>query len=265
VTSHQINSRWFVSSGSELQSPARIFCFPHGGGNPRAYVDWQMCMGGTADIVAVCVPGRGPRSDERAAASIAELADRASAAIASVVDRPTYLFGHSLGGVVAFEVARRLRGVAALRHLVASGCAAPSLLPTDYLRWAAQLDGRAFAEAMTKFEGMSPEIVEDRELQELLLPDLRADCRLIAAYRYQPAAPLEVRLSLINGRDDWRVGNGMLAPWRSEVTTAPDYHWRDGGHFYFADRPAAVVDVLRAVVRAGSGEPAPADEHVELI
>jgi surfactin synthase thioesterase subunit len=222
-------------------------------------------MGDSADILAVCVPGRGRRGAERPPASIAELADRAALAVAAVADRPTYLFGHSLGAVVAFEVARRLRDSAALHHLVASGCAAPSLLPTDYLRWAAQLDGRAFAEAMVRYEGMSPEIVEEPELQELLLADLRADCRIIAEYRYQPATPLGLRLSLINGRDDWRVRNDMLAPWRTEVTTAPDYHWRDGGHFYFADRPAAVLDLLREVIEAGAGAPVTSGEHVEVI
>lgn len=265
MTAYHVDSHWFLSSDRELRSPARVFCFPHGGGNPRAYLDWQPSLGGAADILAVCMPGRGARGDEQPPASIAELADRAAEAIAAAADRPALLFGHSLGAVVAYEVARRLRELPALRHLVASGCAAPSLLPTDYLRWAAQLDGPAFAEAMAKFEGMSPEIVEDPELQELLLPDLRADCRLIAEYRRQPAAPLGIGLSLINGRDDWRVGDDMLEPWRGEVTTAPEYHWRDGGHFYFADRPAAVVDVLRTVVRAGSEAPAPADEHVEVI
>jgi surfactin synthase thioesterase subunit len=245
-------------------------------------------MGATADILAVCVPGRGRRGDERAPASIAELAEGAAAAVAAAADRPTYLFGHSLGAVVAFEVARRLRGASTLRHLVASGCAAPALLPTDYLRWADQLDGRAFAEAMVRFEGMSPEIANDPDLQELLLPDLRADCRLIAEYHYQPAAPLSLRLSLVNGRDDWHISNDMLEPWRTEVTTAPDYHWRDGGHFYFADRPDTVLGVLRALVerseerlrgverseertergagqRGSAGEPAPSDEHVEVI
>ncbi|MQA27220.1 MAG: alpha/beta fold hydrolase [Micromonosporaceae bacterium] len=254
-----------MSHGRELQAPARVFCFPHGGGDPRAYADWQPSMGDDADILAVRVPGRGSRGDERPPASIAELAGAAAAEIAAAADRPTYLFGHSLGALVAFEAARRLRQAPMVRHLVASGCAAPSLLPTDYLRWAAELDDRAFAEAMAKFEGMSPEIVEDRELQELLLPDLRADCRLIAEYRHQPAAPLAIGLTLINGRDDWRVGNAMLEPWRREVTTVPDDHWRDGGHFYFADRPDAVVNLLRAMVRAGASDPAPADEHVEVI
>ncbi|MGH3735192.1 MAG: thioesterase II family protein [Micromonosporaceae bacterium] len=258
---HHADPRWFLSDRRTPESPVRIFCFPHGGGNPRAYADWQPLLGGDAEILAVCVPGRAARAAEPAAASIAELADRAAEVVAAAADRPSYLFGHSLGGVVAFEVARRLRDVPQLRHLVASGCAAPSLLPTDYLRWAAGLDGPAFAEAMAKFEGMSPEIVADPELQELLLPDLREDCRLIAEYRYQPADPLDIGLTLVNGRDDWRVGDDMLDPWRTEVTTAPRRHWRDGGHFYFADRPAAAVDLLRELV----GAPAPADDHVEVI
>jgi surfactin synthase thioesterase subunit len=266
VTAHLVDSRWFLSSGDGLAAPARIVCFPHGGGDPRAYADWQTDMGNEAGILAVCIPGRGRRGEEPAPASIAELAERAAAAVAAVADRPTYLFGHSLGAVIAFEVARHLRRTPAVRHLVASGCAAPALLPTDYLRWAATLDGQAFAQAMVRFEGMAAEVATDPDLQELLLPDLRADCRLIAQYRYQRDAPLDIGLTLVNGRADWHLSDELLAPWRDEVTTAPEFYWRDGGHFYFAERPAAVLDVLRALVDAGwPGEGAPSDEHIEVI
>jgi surfactin synthase thioesterase subunit len=264
VTSHRADTRWFLSGG-ELRAPVRVICFPHGGGDPWAYASWQSGLGATADVLAVCLPGRGRRGDEPPPGSIAELADRAAVAVAAAADRPTYLFGHSLGALVAFEVARRLREASMLRHLVASGSAAPALLPTDYLRWADQLDGRAFAEAMVRFEGMAPEIASDPDLQELLLPDLRADCRLIAQYRYQPAAPLGLRLSLVNGRDDWHISAEVLEPWRTEVTSAPEHHWRDGGHFYFADRPDAVLDLLRSLIRAGDSDAAPSNEHVEVI
>jgi surfactin synthase thioesterase subunit len=266
VTAHLVDTRWFLSRGGELAAPARIICFPHGGGDPRAYTDWQSHLGAEADILAVCIPGRARRADERAPDSIEQLADGAAAAVAMVADRPTYLFGHSLGAVVAFEVARRVRDTPAVRHLVASGCAAPSRLPTDYLRWAATLDGQAFAEAMVRFEGMASEIAVDPDLQELLLPDLRADCRLIAEYRYRRDARLDIGLSLVNGRADWHLSDDLLAPWRDEVTTAPVSHWRDGGHFYFADRPAAVLDVLRALLEAGRpGEREPSDDHIEVI
>jgi surfactin synthase thioesterase subunit len=257
-------SAWFLAgAGAPADPPARVFCFPHGGGDPHGYLGWQAGLGPAAELLVVCAPGRGPRFAEPPSTSIDELAIGAADAIAAHADRPIVLFGHSFGGLVAFEVARLLRDTPAVRHLVVSGCAAPSLLPTDYLVWASRLEGQEFAEATGRYEGLSPEIVADEELQELLLPGLRADLSLIAGYRYRRAAPLDVGAALINGRDDWHIAGGMLEPWRHEFTTPPTTHWRDGGHFYFADRPDAAVDVLRAAVLNDSTTDT--DQHVEVI
>ncbi|MGH3757360.1 thioesterase II family protein [Actinophytocola sp.] len=254
---------WFLSDGATTRPDApTVVCFAHAGGDPRAYLGWQRHLGPAATVRAVCVPGRGHRVGEPRTTSLDELADGAAEAIRGLPDRAVCLFGHSLGGLVAFEVARRLRDWPPLRHLVVSGCAAPSLLPTEYIVWAARLPWREFVEATAKHEGLAPEIVEDPELQELLLPELRADVRLFADYRYRPAASLTIEASLVNGADDWRVADGVLHPWEREFAAVPRYHWRDGGHFYFTDRPAAVVDILRDALRP---MPAPATDHVEVI
>lgn len=250
---------WFMSRGAESPSAARVFCFPHAGGNPRTFLDWQPGLGADAELVAVCMPGRGHRVTERVSA-IDELFDGAARAICAATeddDRPTYLFGHSLGGLVAFEVARRIGDLPALRHLVASGLSAPSLLPSQRVVELARLGGKAFAEALGFFGGLPPEIIADEELHDLLLPGLIADFRLAAGYRYQPAPPLAVDVSLINGRDDPHVGLAQLRPWLPECRNTPTYHWADGGHFYFEKQPSAVIDLLRTLVRA--------DHHVELI
>jgi surfactin synthase thioesterase subunit len=243
---------WFLSAGN---GSSRVVCFPHAGGNPRAFLDWQPHL--DAELLAVCVPGRAHRSDERPPASVTDLADAAAEAVRACLDRPTYLYGHSLGGLVAFEVARRLAGEPALRGLVASGCAAPSVQPSAHVRWAARLKGRAFAEAAGRYEGLDPEIVADEDLQELLLADLRGDVQLLAEYRYRPAALLDVAVTLVNGRDDPHVGNGSLEPWRRECVAPPRFHWREGGHFFFERCPEAVTDVLRSTVDG--------DRHVEVI
>lgn len=261
---------WFLTDGapSRPDTPSVVY-FTHAGGDPRARLGWQHALRPVATVRAVCLPGRGHRFDEPRPTSIDELADGAAEAIRGLPDQVVCLFGHSLGGLVAFEVARRLRDWRALRHLVVSGCAAPSLLPTEYIGWAARLPWREFVEATARHEGLAPEILEDPELQELLLPELRADVRLFADYRYRPAAPLTIGASLVNGADDWRVADGVLHPWEREFAAAPEFHWRDGGHFYFVDRPAAVVDVLRDAVQR---HPASADDsaddivdHVEVI
>jgi surfactin synthase thioesterase subunit len=248
------DSDWFTVTDHAPDSSPRIFCFPHAGGNPLGVLSWQPLLGGQAQLVAVCPPGRGHRIDETAPADVTELADRAADAVGEEIDRtpgrPTVLFGHSLGAMLAFEVARRLADSAMVEHLVASGCAAPCLLPTARVISAAGLTGPAFAEAVGYFGGLPPEIAADEDLQEVLLPDLRADFALAAGYEYRPAPPLTIGVSLVNGRDDPHVRPELLDGWAAETPTAPVRHWADGGHFYFQDHPEAVTNVLRAIVEA---------------
>ncbi|MEV3991487.1 alpha/beta fold hydrolase [Streptomyces sp. NPDC049837] len=284
-----------AGSGGGGEPPVRVYCFPHAGGNPRSFLAWQQDLGTTARIVAVCPPGRAHRFREPVAASVAELADGAAEAIigAEGPGRPAgpgrpggpegpggpfLLFGHSFGAIVAFEVARRLRGVPGLRHLVASGCSAPSLLPTRRVVETARLEGRAFTEAVGFFGGLPPEVVADEALAELLLPNLRADFRMVAHYRYREDAPLTVPVTLINGVDDPHVKEAGLEPWERECVGEPDQRWVSGGHFYFQDDPGALTGLLRSLARGGppcsneaenSGAACDRDldtaDHVELI
>jgi surfactin synthase thioesterase subunit len=258
-------SEWFVTH-ERLAVPGspRIFCFPHAGGSPRAFLDWQAGLGDDAEIAAVCRPGREHRAGEPAP-TISELIDGATAAIAGVTERdgrPCYLFGHSLGALVGFEVCRRLTGsaltgAAAPRHFVASGCSAPSLLPSQRVKHIATLTGAEFAEAIGFFGGLAPEVAADPEVRDLLLPGLIADFRMAVGYRYRPGPRLAVPATLVVGRDDPHVREAEIAPWEQEFSWPPDRHWLDGGHFYFEPDPSPIVGILRSLVLA--------DQHVELI
>ncbi len=250
---------WFVTRRGDGTPDASVFCFPHAGGGTRTFLDWQPALADDAQVFAVCRPGREHRAAE-AAPTIEEYVQGAADAIRSfdrADGRPIYLFGHSLGALVAFEVTRRLADLPNLRHLVASGCSAPSLLPSRRVQGISRLTGREFAEAIAFFGGLSPKVVADEELQELLLPGLVADFRMAVGYRYQPGPPLPVGLSLIVGREDPHVGPEQVEPWRREVAEPPACHWVDGGHFYFEGRPDPATELLADLVRA--------DQHVELI
>ena len=273
---------WFMSAGGAAPGVPRIFCFPHAGGSPRAFLDWQDGVGADAEIVAVCRPGREHRAAEPAP-SIGELVEGAAAAITEVTiadGRPFALFGHSLGALIAFEVCHRLAAGASVpgpagagtggpeaagaggadvtpRHLIASGCSAPSLLPSQRVRDIARLTGQEFAEAIGFFGGLPPEVIADPELRDLLLPGVVADFRIAVGYRYRVRPPLALAATIVVGRDDPHVTPAAADPWRAEFTWPPDWHWVDGGHFYFDAGSEAITSILSALVRA--------DQHVELI
>ncbi len=251
---------WFVTRGGPVTADSpRIFCFPHAGGSPRAFLDWQGGLADDAEIVAVCRPGREHRAVEPSPA-IGELIDGATAVIAAATERdgrPYYLFGHSLGALVAFEVCRRLTGPAGPRHFVASGCSAPSLLPLQRVKQIADLTGAEFAEAIGFFGGIASEVIADPELRDLLLPALIADFRMAVGYRYRTGPALAVPATLVVGRDDPHVKQEQIAPWDREFNWPPDRHWVDGGHFYFDPDPGSITGILRSLVLA--------DQHVELI
>jgi surfactin synthase thioesterase subunit len=250
---------WAAKPWAAKPWAARIFCFPHAGGSPRAFLGWQPGLGEEAEILAICRPGREHRAAQPAP-TFEELVNGAAAAITAVSeadDRPCYLFGHSLGALVAFEVCRRLPESATPRHFVASGCSAPSLLPSRRVREIAKLTGQAFAEAIGFFGGLPAEVIANPEMRDLLLPGLIADFRMAVGYHYRAGPRLGVPATLVVGRDDPHVKAVQVEPWSDEFTRPPERHWVDGGHFYFEPRPAAVLDILRSIVRA--------DQHVELI
>lgn len=254
-------SPWFVTRPGMDPWSARIFCFPHAGGSPRAFLDWQEDLIDDAEIVAICRPGREHRAAEPAPTigEYIEGAARAIEAAARADRRPIYLFGHSLGALVAFEVCRKLAryGETIPHHFVASGCSAPSLLPSQRVKDIARLSGREFAEAVGFFGGLSAEVIADDEMRELLLPGVIADFRMAVGYRYVPGVALDVPGTIVVGRQDPHVREEAVGPWAAEFGQPVCRHWVSGGHFYFDDRPETIIEILSQIVRA--------DQHVELI
>lgn len=248
-------AQWFLSQPDASRAPARIFCFAHAGGNPRSFLNWQPALAADAELVAVLPPH--PPGGRLALTDYIDGAARAIKQAAAEDPRPIYLFGHSLGALVAFEVCRRLRSERALAHLVVSALAAPRLLPSARVQELSRKDGSEFADALVFFGGMPPELLTEPELLEVLLPGVQADFRLAAQYRYRPDDPLDIELTVITGDSDPHIGPDQVEPWRTECLREPTVRWVAGGHFYFEDDPSLIIDLLRDVVLA--------DQHVELI
>ncbi len=254
----ELAQRWFVRPELRPQAEVRLFCLPYAGSGAAVYRPWLAELPDAVELNVVQLPGRELRLREppykRMGALVAELAP----AMAGLLDRPYLLFGHSMGALIAFELARALRrsGARPPDCLVVSGRRAPQL--PDNEPPLHQLSDGAFVGAMVRrYNGIPRAILNEVELLRLFLPTLRADLELIETYEYAAETPLACPMIALGGQSDSRVSSADLLAWQAQ--TSADFRMRQlpGEHFYLqAERAALVAEIVRgagvAAARAGA-------------
>jgi len=228
-----------------------LFCFSYAGGNAASFMDWQDLLDPQFELRAVQLPGRGTRIREQPFNSMSQLIEELGRAIEDQLHGPFVFFGHSLGGLIAFEMARYCRryNLPQPGHVVVSGCAAPrSRLPARRIH---ELDDDALIEVLRGYNGTPPALLAQREFMTLMLPAIRADFRIVADYRYMPEQTLDTNLTVFAGMADAHVPLAQNDGWRDETNKAFQMHVFKGDHFFIIPERAAVVERLNQVLTAG--------------
>ena len=207
-----------------------LLCLPYAGAGAAAYPDWPGLVPGL-EVIGTRLPGRESRLSEPPIASVAEMARTLVAEFATLPAKPVALYGHSLGGLIAFETALALQrqGRPPVAVFV-SGCRAPSIRPDDLISW---LPADDLVAECVKFGALSSDAVtENRELINLMLPTLRADIRAAETYYCSPGISLSMPLVVLAGRDDASVSSKEVWAWREHSSGDLSFHLIPGGHFF---------------------------------
>ncbi|MBX7551986.1 thioesterase [Streptomyces sp. tea 10] len=245
-------------SGRELVRPwprpaahTVLYCFPHAGGAASAYRDWPDALPDWMEVVAVQLPGREQRVAESPCVDPARVA-AAVRADAVRHARPYAVFGHSMGALLGFEVARLLYaddGLRAPALLAVSGLDHPA---TERIRPAlSRLPESELVDWIAGLGGSPAQALAHPQLLELLLPALRADLRWLEDHTYRPGPRLPCPVSAFAGERDDRVTLPGLEAWARETTETATVRCYPGGHFCTVEQlPALAHDLASDLAEA---------------
>lgn len=233
---------WLHRFPGRPQAAGRLYCFSYAGAGASVFRLWHAGLPPELEVCAIQLPGREDRLREAPLPSIPMIVAALLPAIRSHTDRPFAFFGHSMGAVIACELARALQASAgpAPEHLFISSHRA-SFIPDPDPPLAHLPDALFVAELNRRYGGIPAEVMQDGELLALLLPGLRADLVALESFGPVQGPQLTMPVSVFGGADDARTPRAHLDAWQSEAAGAVRVRLFPGDHFYLNPQRAAVL------------------------
>jgi len=203
-------------------------------------------------VCPVQLPGRENRIRESPYTDILPLVEALAGQVQMYLQKPFALYGHSMGALLAFELARILqRKSAPLPQTLFLAAHRAAHLPLRRAPLYA-LPNEELIQALRRLGGLQEEVLEDRELLDILLPTIRADLTVCDLYDYSPDTPLNCPFQLYAGRDDKEVLPEDMESWGQHSTKGSSLRIFSGGHFFLrSDGDALMQAIAGALAQLG--------------
>jgi surfactin synthase thioesterase subunit/NAD(P)-dependent dehydrogenase (short-subunit alcohol dehydrogenase family)/acyl carrier protein len=236
------SSAWVVVPRPRPQARMRLVCFSYAGGSASVYADWPDELTEGIELCAVQLPGRGGRFGEAPLGSLEELVAAVTPALLPYLDRPFCLFGHCLGAIAMYEVARALReqhGLEPLR-LFPSGAAAPRIYALPNV----VADKSRFVDLLRFIQFADEQVLASEALVGKMIPVVASDFALAMQYRHRPAPPSAVPITAFAARDDFFAPPAAVERWAEETTGSFRVVACSGEHYFLVPERSAILRVV---------------------
>jgi pyochelin biosynthesis protein PchC len=208
-----------------------VAVFHHAGGSGLSFLRLAKRLAPEFELRLAEIPGRGASVGQPLPKSLSDFASAAAAEIEGWEDRPLVLYGHSMGGLVAYEVALRLPPNCAPEKLIVSACRNPGSRHEI-----SDLSDEALLRTASMYGSPTQEL-SSKEVQAYFLSQLRADLKLLG--EYEPTRQLiPVPLLVLGGEEDPVVKAADLEGWRPYTQKGFEIRLVPGGHFFPFENPA---------------------------
>jgi myxalamid-type polyketide synthase MxaB len=249
-------SRWLAYYEPRESARLRLFCFHYLGGGASAFRQWQQGLPPEIEVCPVQLPGREQRIHETPCQQMLPLAAMLAEQLQPMLDRPFALYGHSMGALLAFELARQLRNRDGLEpvHLFAAAYLAPHA-PGPY-RQRQEYDRSDLDEVVRRLLNVPEAVLANDEFMSALLPTINADLRLVGSYAYQEQQPLACPITAFGGLSDREVKEHDLLGWRRHTRSSFRLEMFPGGHLFLEPSQAALLTAIGQSLAANLRSPA---------
>jgi len=228
-----------------MKHNTNLFCLPFAGGNKYSYRGFVDKAPGFLNMITLDYPGRGARMNEPLPADNEELVNDLYNQVSPLVNNGEYaIYGHSLGGLMAYLLTRKLieNGLNPPCHLFITGTTGPSAISrTEKKRHL--LEKKEFFEEIRELDGMPEEILNNEELLFYFEPILRSDFKVSETYIHQDNPPLDIPVTVITGtEEDMELADIQL--WQKETSHQVDFKRMPGKHFFIFQHTYKIIEII---------------------
>jgi medium-chain acyl-[acyl-carrier-protein] hydrolase len=243
-------SNSWVTCGKNPQATLRLFCLPYAGASSLIFRTWVHSLPKSIEICCVELPGRGTQMNSPPFTQMEPLVSAIIPILLPYLDKPFAIFGHSMGGLLSFELARYLRKEHGKKpvHLFVSASRAPQIMSKKAPIHA--LPEAEFKQELCRLNGTPASVLENSELMQLLIPILRADFAVLETYVYAQEQPLECPITAFGGFQDEEVSPEELQGWRSQTKNSFQLQMLPGDHFFIQSSQSILLENLAKYLTA---------------
>lgn len=250
---HQLKSHknpWITCPKPNPEADIRLFCFPYAGGGTSIFHPWSVELTPKLEVCPIQLPGRDERLHEKPFIEFSDLVEGLIQGLEPQLQMPFVFFGHSMGALLAFEVARELgkRYQITPVHLFISACRAPHLsdsLPP--LPNSTACDEEIIAQ-LHSFNSIPEWILQNTDLMRYVLPIFRADLQVVKNYNYSDGEPLDCPITVFGGKQDTLVCYEHLIAWQTQTKSSFNIKMFAGNHFFLQSQRSMLLQSITVEV-----------------
>ncbi|MBK1986440.1 thioesterase [Sphaerospermopsis aphanizomenoides BCCUSP55] len=223
---------WVTCPKPNPNAKLRLFCLPYAGGSATIFRTWPKNLPPTIEVCPIELPGRGRQMRLPLYTKMQPLVQEIAENLIPYLDKPFAIFGHSMGGLVSFELTRLLRSDYNFTplHLFISARNAPQVSPTK--RKIYNLPDAEFWQEILNYNGTPDEVTANQDIIAVFLPILRADFTVLETYIYTHQPPFDFPISVFGGLQDPTFADYELEAWKEHTTAAFSLQMFEGNHFF---------------------------------